>query len=199
MGIDAQMFVKIKKPFTPKKVNELAYALGCSFGPEKFWIFRGNDYGAPQHALEIVKHGVQDGPDIIVPKGCQLLEVHPCTRYYGEGYERGDLPFLVMLAEWLERNIPDAQILYGGDSGGVCAEPFGPEERKKAIGYWANTTRTWLQGFSTENHGHNCEFCNAQPMTQYSFSGNSVNGKWICRGCGYREDQDRKEVKEGDR
>ena len=71
----------------------------------------------------------QDGPEILADEGECLLKANIWTRYYGEGYERGDLLFLCSLAEWIELNIDGAEVWYGGDSSGVLATPF-PHDRR---------------------------------------------------------------------
>lgn len=71
----------------------------------------------------------QDGPDIRAAEGEWLLTVNLWSRWYGIGYERGDLLTICAIAEWVEANIPNCEVWYGGDSSGVCAEPFGREAR----------------------------------------------------------------------
>src|SRR5262249_24489630 len=64
-----------------------------------------------------------------------LISVH-ITGRYNDWY---DFPFLVVIAEWLERRIPHATLWYGPTSGGeVAVEPFGPEERRDIVeGFFA--------------------------------------------------------------
>lgn len=66
---------------------------------------------------------------VLAAPGEWLLQVSVFTRYYGEGYERGDILFLCAVAEWVEANIPNCEVWYGGDSSGVCIEPFGEKRR----------------------------------------------------------------------
>jgi hypothetical protein len=44
-----------------------------------------------------------------------LLEVSLWSRYYGAGYERGDILMICGVAEWCEQNIPGCEVWYGGD------------------------------------------------------------------------------------
>lgn len=60
-----------------------------------------------------------------------LLRVSVWTRFYGIGYERGDILFICAVAEWAEANIPGVVVYYGGDSSGVLAEPFDDKARRK--------------------------------------------------------------------
>jgi len=73
----------------------------------------------------------QDGPDIVAEDGEWFLRVSLWSRYYGVGYERGDLLTICAVAEWIEFNIPDCAVWYGGDSSGVLAEPFDAPARHK--------------------------------------------------------------------
>jgi hypothetical protein len=73
----------------------------------------------------------QDGDTIFAADGEWFLEVSLWTRYYGVGYERGDLMTICAVAEWVEANIPTAVVYYGGDSSGVEAEPFNAAAREK--------------------------------------------------------------------
>lgn len=60
-----------------------------------------------------------------------LLELSLWGRYYGEGYERGNILIYCAIAEWLEQNIRGCEVWYGGDSSGVCAKPFTDAMRRK--------------------------------------------------------------------
>lgn len=75
---------------------------------------------------------LQDGDPILADHSEWFLEVSLWTRYYGIGYERGDLLFLCAVAEWCEANIPDCEVWYGGDSGGVEAKPW-PDSKRRAL------------------------------------------------------------------
>ena len=74
---------------------------------------------------------IQDGDPIFAVKNEWFLEVNLWTRYYGVGYERGDLMTICAVAEWCELNIPNCEVWYGGDSSGVLAAPFPEFERTK--------------------------------------------------------------------
>lgn len=45
-----------------------------------------------------------------------LLDVNLYRNYYYVGYERGDLPLFVGIAEWLERKLPGCRVFYGADT-----------------------------------------------------------------------------------
>lgn len=73
----------------------------------------------------------QDGPTVLADPGVWFLRLNLWGRYYGEGYERGDLLTYCAMAEWIEANIPNAEVWYGGDSSGVLLEPFDEPARAK--------------------------------------------------------------------
>jgi len=73
----------------------------------------------------------QDGPPVFAADGEWLLEVSVWTRYYGVGYERGDILFICSVAEWVEANMQPCEVWYGGDSSGVLLERFDSAARTK--------------------------------------------------------------------
>lgn len=74
----------------------------------------------------------QDGDSILAEPGETLLEVSLWSRYYGVGYERGDLLGICAICEWIETNMQPCEVWYGGDSSGVLAEPF-PEHKRAEL------------------------------------------------------------------
>jgi hypothetical protein len=56
--------------------------------------------------------------------------------FYSRDYPRGDLPTIVRVAEWLERNVPGAEIWYGNDCTDESMQPFGPEARDALMQHW---------------------------------------------------------------
>lgn len=47
-----------------------------------------------------------------------LLDVNLYRNYYYAGYERGDLPLFVGIAEWLEQKLLGCRVFYGADTTG---------------------------------------------------------------------------------
>lgn len=141
MGIDAKMLVRgvARTTATPEWIKLMSARLAREVGENHFFQDRKNGRGA----LHLTNHYEgddeifdgsvyhQDGPEIHARLGEALLEVSLWTRYYGVGYERGDLIAICAVAEWLEYNIPECTVWYGGDSSGVSAQPFGREKREE--------------------------------------------------------------------
>ena len=66
-----------------------------------------------------------------------LLDVNIRGSYYGVGYERGDLPLFVGIAEWLEQKLPGCRVLYGEDCSGE-GYPFDEPLRAALMEYRRN-------------------------------------------------------------
>lgn len=131
MGIDARILVRVKGSPSDENLKRWSWYICEAFGANKFWrtpVARSGDY---DHKIPDGKIYRQDGPAIIAEAGETLLEVSVSTRYYGEGYTRGDIITICAVAEWIEQNVPNCEVWYGGDSSGVCAEPFPDDVRRQ--------------------------------------------------------------------
>lgn len=182
MGVDAEMFVRTKAEITEVEVRTLAYRLGEAVGHDNLWIFKNPSFGEPRHCMQIVPEYTQDGPTITPEKGETFIQVYPATRYYGEGYERGNLPLLIMIAEWLEENIKDGEVWYGGDSSGVEAKKFDKKAREKLFKFFAKEGhRGYTTFFDKDKGGPLCNMCLVR-MDQYGFGPNYAS--YYCPGCG---------------
>lgn len=133
MGIDAEIFVKTTHIPTQEELEEWRCKLGDAFDPENFLI------GTHQPALEVVSAVYQDSfeePELKPKEGEVFIKVNIWSRYYGIGYERGDYPFIYTLIRWLEANIPEAVVYYGGDSSGCLFEHFHREKREHLMDHF---------------------------------------------------------------
>ncbi len=190
MGVDAQLLVRTKsKKVDSKFVKNAAYELASSFGPEKFFIYKEGE--GSHHCLSLVDRYTQDGPDIVPEDGEKLIEVHLWTRYYGEGYERGDLPLIIMISKWLEYKIPDSEVWYGGDSSGICAEKFDEDARERLFRHFVDVNhRPYIAGWDALGSGLSryCDFCE-EHMSRYGWggAGEKENAAFGCSGCGLKE------------
>lgn len=182
MGVNAQMLVKTKQPMTPETVRKLSGDLVEAFFKDAFSIWEADN----RHALEIVNEFLQDGDDITPVPGEQLIEVYLSSRYYGEGYERGNFPIIKAVAEWLEFRIPGASIWYGGGSSGICAVPFDAAARQKLWKYFCANGHTpytsYFGSFRDSQEVIRCAFCGNRPMIDVGGGGGDTF--YRCTGCG---------------
>lgn len=183
MGIDAQMLLKVPGKVNSKQVKKWSYDVCEAFLSDNFFI----DRERKRHALSITKEFTQDGDSIIPNIDETLIEVNLWTRYYGEGYERGNFPLIKTLAEYFEKKIEGCKVYYGGDSSGVCAELFDKKRRESMFEHFVDRGHKEYH-FNTAQ-GPECEFCE-HPMIQYGWGGGYE--AFRCAGCGYKY-----EVREG--
>ena len=181
MGIDARMFVRTMTPITEAEVKRLAFMACACFEVRKFLVWRPERYNdAGQRSLTLIDKYEQDGPDIVPESGETFIEAHLMGRYWGAGYERGDIAFYVVLAEWLERVIPGGSVWYGGDSSGICASPFNATERARYLDHLASENGADYFQRSRWGGAVHCDFCDAD-MPSYR-TGPNGDG-YICAGC----------------
>lgn len=199
MGIDAEILVRVKRPITEAEIKIHGLAICRSLGARQFGISRDSGRGAITLTSDYSDKGLegkvwfQDGPTILAEPGETFLQVNLWTRYYGPGYERGDILMICAVAEWVEQNIPGAEVWYGGDSSGVIAKPFPAEARAqirshlytpKGRGYFKR--EPW--GGAEKNLHPNtddCKLCfGMEPLSQFG----AGQGYWAgsCAACGQR-------------
>lgn len=178
MGIDARMLLKVKGTISDDTVLKLAVEAFKRFGD----ILAIYDFcKPPEHCIVKVKEYGQDGPSILPQEDETLLEVRLHGRYYGKGYERGNLPDYLILAEYFELAIPGVEVFYGGDSSGVLAEPFGKAERQDLFFHFTQFGHSpYSEYFDREKDGPTCPLCKIQ-MIRYGWGGNYR--AWYCPGC----------------
>lgn len=204
MGIDAEMLVRVKREVPDDEVRALRMALGGAFGAERFSIFRavGQRGEAPlqdsydpetgwtkgRHLIERSSVFEQDGPSIEPEEGETLLRVHLATRFYGIGYERGDLPTILSVARFL-RDKTGGEVWYGGDSSGVCARLLDDAFERELWDHFVAVQhepyyKPDMWGGDNIPNVH-CAFCN-HPMRRFGSGSNGMYAPFYCRGCGAR-------------
>jgi len=187
MGVDARMFVKLATPVDDAALIDAAYRLAEACGDERtFWLSRDEDLarGEVRRALNRVTDAC--GGYRPVEADGTWLEVSLWGRYYGPGYERGDLWDYIAAAEWCERNFAGCTVFYGGDCGeGV--ELFDRADRETFIAHWAEhggrpyyarDGKPWRE---THAQQPTCPLCQ-HPATQYGSGGQFAS--WTCDACG---------------
>ena len=194
MGVDAQMVVRLSEPISDDELIQASYRLAEACGrSEVFWLSSDDDLarGECRRALNRVddtEDGLWHACGVAQPDGFWLW-VSLGGRYYGPGYERGDLWSYVSVAEWLERIFPGAVVYYGGDSSEMIV-PWTHVERETFIAHWAKSGgrpyyagegKTYGRWYGDEHAKRPiCPLCQ-HPATQYG-SGRDF-ASWQCGGC----------------
>jgi hypothetical protein len=114
-------------------------------------------------------------------------------RYYGIGYERGPILKIIEIATVLEYLLPECEILYGGDSSGVLAEPFTTTVQQELVQHYLGTAaedpygRYFDEGFSRGEKfpfdRPTCDLCKV-PMIRSGWGQGFA--AFHCAGCGHR-------------
>jgi hypothetical protein len=183
MGVDAVMMVQApSSEVTDDRIVEWSYKLGAAFGFERFLVYRLDGRRALTRADEddIRCYNVRERP------GWTTLRVNIFSRYYGPGYERGDLPFLLALARFLEDIVPASYILYGSDSGDTL-EYFGRDEQEDLWDHFVSVQYEPYHRAFTPLSGQappSCGFCGDVPMSNHG--GGAGVEFYECHGCGLR-------------
>lgn len=149
MGVDAIM--RVEADISDEELRELCFKAGCTFGSNRFWI----EHKSGQRAFTRTEHG---------------FEVQWMQRYYGEGYERGDIFFVINLAEFFEYHIGRCRIFYGGDFSDDMVELHSEERRKLKkhsfrVGRLPYIRSDGLPLMSGNIPGPICDFCNVGERT----------------------------------
>lgn len=194
MGIDAEMLVRVKGHPSQEQIKIWAWKLAKTIGPNNFFLDKEEGHGAlylaPSYDSidEDGKLWEQDGPTLHAEKDETFLRVNLWTRYYGIGYERGDILLICNIAEWCEVNIPNCEVWYGGDSSGVCVEPFPASKRAQLKAHlWSDQGRDYFEfeKQSTFPTPKPCSLCLSPP--QFNRHGWGRGNTYIavnCPGCG---------------
>ena len=186
MGVDARILVKTFAEVTDDQILDWSWRLAEAFGLDIIWVHRPTEENSySQRAIKRVTVHTQDGPAVYPLAGETFLEVSIVGRYYGPGYERGDIVSYIAIAFWLEQNIPDCKVWYGGDSSGVCLELFNFQKRTELMHHFCKVGHYPYYSYFGRQVGNKkkCNWCN-KPMSQYGFSGDRIAAQ--CTGCGLR-------------
>ncbi|CAB4143178.1 hypothetical protein UFOVP435_73 [uncultured Caudovirales phage] len=144
------------------------------------------DYNEPDVEPGKIYH--QDGDPILAADGEWFLDVSLYSRYYGPGYERGDILTICAVAEWIELNIPDCEVWYGGDSSGITAELFDEDARRAMKKHlYSQQGREYFTGFARGEPFPTpkpCGLC-VPGEPQFTRHGWGMNYVMVaCAGCG---------------
>jgi hypothetical protein len=139
-----------------------------------------------RHCITAISEYEQDGPTIKPGPGEYFYEVHLWGRYYGKGYERGDLPSILAVDQWLGLRVPGCRVYYGGDSGGVLAKELTLTYRAELWGHFCKCGhepyRTNWQCYDIMDSRPVCPLCKIEMRR---FGGGNTYAAYECRGCGH--------------
>lgn len=188
MGVDVRMWVGWPETDNVDE-SSLAYDIAEAFGAHHFWIFRGQEY--QRKAISKDERYVDtDSPMLAyfseLRPGRVWREVHIATRFYGPGYERGDLPLILAVARWLKSRVPTAVVMYSGDSGPESAfNEMTPEYESELWGHFSSVghkpyATSWdvVDGIPYPE----CDLCQ-RTMLRHGIGNNY--GAFSCPGCGH--------------
>ncbi len=186
MGVDAIIYAVSEIPLSDREVLTLSVDLAEAVGPGFFSLDPQGRYGdEPRHALSRVRRSsyleeLQPPPE----PGAEILEVNTLSRFYGEGYERGNFTDISAVCDWLTYR--GLTVYYGSDSGGGIS--LWSARREKLWKHWAvNGGRPYREGFgqSSKEHQRICTFCD-RPLTQNGWGAGFAH--YTCRSC-FRDDR----------
>lgn len=214
MGVDAEMFVRVKgRKNWLRDEQELAasYELASTVGAEHFFVMFGDDGKLREdghHALSIIRPikdaqeaeycgaepeyigkviWTQDGPEIVAADDEQFVRVHLWSRYYGPDYARGNWPVIRLTIEWLQMRFPGAEVWYGGDSSGICAEHMTPERVKQFNDFFLESGRkTYQRAFTSLGIDGKPPTCPCCLIETNNCGGGQDAGYFYCDGCGQK-------------
>ena len=129
MPVAAVMYVYIEEYCPDSVIAELAAELMRKFDLNNEDFYRGGP-------LVYMPREDYDLAHVVGESGF-LLNVNILGPYYGVGYERGDLPLFVGIAEWLEQKLRGCRVFYGEDSSGE-GYPFDEPLRAALLEYRRN-------------------------------------------------------------
>ncbi len=191
MGINVEFLVKTTAKITKQHVLEWAYDLASSFESGRFRIVRPENIydDIPHHCLDIVDEVLQDGEKIYPKNGEIFIRVYLQGRYYNVGYEYGDLPFYINVAEWLESRLPEAEVWYGNDFSGPCIIHFDSLARIELWKHFCNVNHTPYSDYLEEDRfdiiNPTCDLCKKK-LHKYSWGNQNNFATFSCSGCGLK-------------
>lgn len=189
MGVDAEMAVAAPQEISERELLRLSYSLCSAFGPTHFMVNREGKYGAPHHALTMP---LPEYFDLSVPADTKTtFRVQLFGRYYGPGYERGNLPLYLNIKRWFQTVLPGCTVFYGGDTS-YYLDPLTDEAEEELWRHFAEVQHLPYvshEGMTKDGIDFQwCEFCE-EAMQRYGWG--SGYAKFRCQGCGVeRETRD---------
>lgn len=180
MGVDARMMVGTSQKVSDEELAVLRYDVAEAFRHGFFMSSYNEDVPLGQtRDWAIERAAPEDFGSECFPKGKHYLKVNLSGRYYGIGYERGDLPTILAVGAWLETRLPGCQVYYGGDASDDL-EPLDVGLRSRLWEHFCKVgSKPYRQGWGQPAKTPDC--C-GQPMTVNGGGGSLVFA--YCAACG---------------
>lgn len=124
MGIDVVLVVSTPEPLSDERIEEIRQKMIA----EQLDVWEYDESGIVYRCFERDSEGYHDH----IKNACCVKTL---MRYYGRGYERGPLPDIIKIAEFLEREIPDGTVYYGGDCEDQI-QPWPANDRAELLEYY---------------------------------------------------------------
>jgi len=191
MGVDAVMLVQLRESITDADLLRANYQIAEAMHGRVFFLSSDEDLKRGCEIRRALNRITAETEYIYEPaeRDGLWLRVSLWGRYYGPGYERGNLWDYIAVAEWCERVFPAARVFYGGDSGGDGVELFDAPVRTELIAHWASkggrpyfagedeSGQRWLDKNPLQP---TCPLCQHK-ATQYGTGASFAS--WTCDAC----------------
>jgi hypothetical protein len=175
MGVDVMMFAVLPKGkhLNEEQIIDYSYRLASIDGIA--W-HSGHEQ---RRCIQVDTENIWDVPKRDTD---QLLEIKSLDRYYGIGYARGSFPRIYITAKWIQHNLPDAKVYYGGDCQGSINELWEDQEAKLMEHYLTSGNSEYRQGWKMpgDPKAPICDF-DKKPMIAAAWGGSRVG--YYCPAC----------------
>ena len=118
MPVDVLIYAEVDQRPGEQELRELDRRLKAAHATWRvYWPIDVDDLGRTWITLEDeLAVFPEDVKDMQLPPTRRLIEVNLWTPTYERGYERGDLPTHVRIAEFLERELPGCRVWHTNDA-----------------------------------------------------------------------------------
>lgn len=171
-----------KRKLEDGELRKLAWRLaGAFYREETFWV---GQYGEPQQAITAEPEGDSEPPDDVpLAPGEHLYTVNLMGHYYGPNYERGDATRIIAVAEWIEANLPEAVLYYGGDCSDTLARFDVAARQQLKLHFWQHGHLPYSKGFGGFDKGLQPPLCKLCQEPMIECGGGGGDSFVYCYGC----------------
>lgn len=182
MGIDVEMIAVVGRRLSDEEVKRAAVRMQIAFGGASgsglLWVDRGK-----HHSLTLI----DPTSDMLAETGIandgssSYIRLNSLGRFYGSGYERGDIVGILAVARYMRSAFPGAEVYYGGDSGGGLRLLDAEYESDLWGVFTSELSRRYFNHSRGDETETVCDFCEVRTNT-YSWSAAECITR--CPSCG---------------